>query len=237
MIRSASQTRSSSRAPASTTCSRRSGWSCQSTGLVVITGPSGSGKSSLAFDTLYAEGQRRYVESLVRVRAAVPRPDGEAEVRAHSRLVADDRDPAKDRGIESALDGWHDRPRSTTTSACSTRVPASSAAISATVRSVRGPRVRSSTSLPSCPRRRRSPCFRRKRRIARASFASCSSSSQKAGFVRVRIDGMIVRLDEVGSGAREAEEALDRIGHRSDHYQQGRQGSVDRLRRDRVARR
>jgi excinuclease ABC subunit A len=32
--------------------------------LVVVTGPSGSGKSSLAFDTLYAEGQRRYVESL-----------------------------------------------------------------------------------------------------------------------------------------------------------------------------
>src|SRR3990167_10979744 len=32
--------------------------------LIVITGVSGSGKSSLAFDTLYAEGQRRYVESL-----------------------------------------------------------------------------------------------------------------------------------------------------------------------------
>lgn len=32
--------------------------------LIVITGPSGSGKSSLAFDTIYAEGQRRYVESL-----------------------------------------------------------------------------------------------------------------------------------------------------------------------------
>ena len=32
--------------------------------MVVITGVSGSGKSSLAFDTLYAEGQRRYVESL-----------------------------------------------------------------------------------------------------------------------------------------------------------------------------
>ena len=32
--------------------------------LVVLTGVSGSGKSSLAFDTLYAEGQRRYVESL-----------------------------------------------------------------------------------------------------------------------------------------------------------------------------
>ena len=32
--------------------------------LIVITGVSGSGKSSLAFDTIYAEGQRRYVESL-----------------------------------------------------------------------------------------------------------------------------------------------------------------------------
>ena len=32
--------------------------------LVILTGISGSGKSSLAFDTIYAEGQRRYVESL-----------------------------------------------------------------------------------------------------------------------------------------------------------------------------
>ena len=31
--------------------------------LIVVTGPSGSGKSSLVFDTLYAEGQRRYVET------------------------------------------------------------------------------------------------------------------------------------------------------------------------------
>ena len=34
--------------------------------LTVITGLSGSGKSSLAFDTIYAEGQRRYVESRCR---------------------------------------------------------------------------------------------------------------------------------------------------------------------------
>lgn len=45
--------------------------------LIVVTGLSGSGKSSLAFDTLYAEGQRRYVESL-RLRAAVSVTDGEA---------------------------------------------------------------------------------------------------------------------------------------------------------------
>jgi excinuclease ABC subunit A len=47
--------------------------------LVVITGPSGSGKSSLAFDTLYAEGQRRYLESLSAYARhfleQVPKPD------------------------------------------------------------------------------------------------------------------------------------------------------------------
>lgn len=36
--------------------------------LVVMTGLSGSGKSSLAFDTIYADGQRRYVESLSSMR-------------------------------------------------------------------------------------------------------------------------------------------------------------------------
>lgn len=47
--------------------------------LVVITGPSGSGKSSLAFDTLYAEGQRRYLESLSsyarQFLEQIPKPD------------------------------------------------------------------------------------------------------------------------------------------------------------------
>src|SRR5210317_1105660 len=47
--------------------------------LVVITGVSGSGKSSLAFDTLFAEGQRQYIESLsIYARQyldAIPRPD------------------------------------------------------------------------------------------------------------------------------------------------------------------
>ena len=47
--------------------------------LVVITGLSGSGKSSLAFDTIYAEGQRRYVESLSAYARQfveqIPRPD------------------------------------------------------------------------------------------------------------------------------------------------------------------
>ncbi|HFC30955.1 MAG TPA: excinuclease ABC subunit UvrA, partial [Oceanospirillales bacterium] len=47
--------------------------------LIVITGLSGSGKSSLAFDTIYAEGQRRYVESLSayarQFLSLMPKPD------------------------------------------------------------------------------------------------------------------------------------------------------------------
>lgn len=42
--------------------------------LIVFTGLSGSGKSSLAFDTIYAEGQRKYVESLC-LRPSVPGAD------------------------------------------------------------------------------------------------------------------------------------------------------------------
>ena len=51
--------------------------------FVVITGLSGSGKSSLAFDTIFAEGQRRYVESLVGVCASVHRPDGQTGCGLH----------------------------------------------------------------------------------------------------------------------------------------------------------
>ena len=50
--------------------------------LVVVTGPSGSGKSSLAFDTIYAEGQKRYVESLSayarQFLEQLPKPDVDA---------------------------------------------------------------------------------------------------------------------------------------------------------------
>ena len=43
--------------------------------IIVITGLSGSGKSSLAFDTLYAEGQRRYVESVSYTHLTLPTRD------------------------------------------------------------------------------------------------------------------------------------------------------------------
>ena len=51
--------------------------------LVVVTGPSGSGKSSLAFNTIYAAGRRRYLESLSVYARQPPRPIARPDV-AHT---------------------------------------------------------------------------------------------------------------------------------------------------------
>ena len=75
--------------------------------LTVITGLSGSGKSSLAFDTIYAEGQRRYVESLSayarQFLGLMEKPD----VDSIEGLVARDLDRAEDRRPQSAVDRRH----------------------------------------------------------------------------------------------------------------------------------
>ncbi len=75
--------------------------------MTVCCGPSGSGKSSLALDTIYAEGQRRYVEIAVELRPPVPRPGAEAEGRARQRPVAGHQHRAEDDQQEPALDGRH----------------------------------------------------------------------------------------------------------------------------------
>ena len=75
--------------------------------LVVITGVSGSGKSSLAFDTLYAEGQRRYVESLSsyarQFMGKMPKP----ECNAILRTPAGYSDRAEGQHAQSAKHRWH----------------------------------------------------------------------------------------------------------------------------------
>ena len=76
--------------------------------LTVCCGPSGSGKSSLAIDTLYAEGQRRYVESLSQLRPAVPR----ARCRSRRSSTISGLSPAiaieqKTTEQEPAVDGRH----------------------------------------------------------------------------------------------------------------------------------
>src|SRR5438270_12105822 len=67
--------------------------------LTVITGLSGSGKSSLAFDTIYAEGQRRYVETLSaytrQLLAPMERPDVASTVGLSPSLSIDQHTPSR----------------------------------------------------------------------------------------------------------------------------------------------
>ena len=76
--------------------------------LIVFTGLSGSGKSSLAFDTIYAEGQRRYVESLSSYARQFLGSDGQARRRRHRGPVAGDRDRPEVGRPQPPLDGRHD---------------------------------------------------------------------------------------------------------------------------------
>ena len=161
--------------------------------LVVITGLSGSGKSSLAFDTIYAEGQRRYVESLSGLCAAVPRHDAEAGRRPYHRPVAGDLDRAEDHLEEPALDRRH-RHRDLRLPAAAVR--AGRHALLARRPGCRSRRSRSarwSTSPWRCPRGRAPTCWRRSCATARASTARSSPDLLKQGFQRVKVNGDVPR--------------------------------------------
>ena len=145
--------------------------------LIVFTGLSGSGKSSLAFDTIFAEGQRRYVESPVGLRPPVPRPDGQARRRLHRgplarRLDRPEVDAAATRARPSARS-----PRSTTTSACCSRGSGARTARSAARRSRGRRRSRSSTASWSSTEGTRFQVLAPvDPRAARASTSTCSAS-------------------------------------------------------------
>ena len=124
--------------------------------LVVLTGLSGSGKSSLAFDTLYAEGQRRYVESLSsyarQFLGQMEKPDVDYIEGLSPAISIDQKTTSKNRSAPSR--------RSTTTCACSTRASASRTAPSAAGRSASRPWTRWSTRSSPCRSARASRCSR-----------------------------------------------------------------------------
>ena len=104
-------------------------------------------------------------------------------------------------------------------------------------RSARRRRSRSSTRSCELPEgTRRSCCSRRSSRTARASSASCSPSAQKRGFVRVRVDGMVVRARRAAR-ARQEEEARHRARRRPrSSLEGGHPRPAHRLGRDGAAR-
>ena len=139
--------------------------------LVVFTGLSGSGKSSLAFDTIYAEGQRRYVESLSayarQFLEMMQKPDVD-HIDGLSPAISIEQ---KTTSQQPALDRRHGHrdlrlpaPACSRASACPTRRPPG-------CRSRARPSRRWSTACSRCPRARGSICSRRSCAAARASTA------------------------------------------------------------------
>ena len=164
--------------------------------LVVITGPSGSGKSSLAFDTLYAEGQRRYVESL----SAYARQFlGQMEKPKYERI----------RGLSPTIaiqqKSAASNPRSTVGTI--TEIYDYLRVLYARVGEQRchqcgGPVAKRSAAeivdeLAALPDKTQVTLLAPKAENRKGEFKDLLGEARKAGFVRVRIDGMIVRLEDV----------------------------------------
>ncbi len=164
--------------------------------LVVFTGVSGSGKSSLAFDTLYAEGQRRYVESL----SAYARQFlGQMEKPKYDYLgglsptIAIEQKSASSnpRSTVGTVTEIYDYLRVLYARAgeqrchqCGGPVAARSAAEIVDELLDLPPRSKITLLAPMADNRK-------------GEFMDLFTDARKAGFARVRIDGMVVRLDEV----------------------------------------
>ena len=81
--------------------------------LIVFTGVSGSGKTSLAFDTIYVEGQRRYIESLStyarRYMGDLPKPDADSISGISPTIAIEQKSVGKNpRSIVGTLTGIYD---------------------------------------------------------------------------------------------------------------------------------
>ncbi|MBI3087548.1 MAG: excinuclease ABC subunit UvrA [Candidatus Omnitrophica bacterium] len=163
--------------------------------LIVVTGLSGSGKSSLAFDTLYAEGQRRYVESLSayarQFLERLEKPDVDA-IEGLSPAIA----------IEQRTAGGN--PRSTV--ATQTEIYDYLRVLFARAGQPRCPRCRISISQQSAqeivtqvmqlPRKASLTILAPLVRGRKGEYAEVFRDVKRQGFVRVRVDRRLYDLDE-----------------------------------------
>ncbi|MCI0435912.1 MAG: hypothetical protein L0271_20050, partial [Gemmatimonadetes bacterium] len=176
--------------------------------LVVLTGPSGSGKSSLAFDTLYAEGQRRYVESLStyakQFLERMEKPAVDAVEGISPAVAIEQKNPTKtSRSTVGTATETYDYLRLLWARAGRTHCPECGRhVVPDTVQSVtdavlalgEGTRLLITFPLP---------------RSARVSHGTIVQNLLALGFVRVRVDGASVDLAEAGT---EPGAALDLAG-------------------------
>jgi excinuclease ABC subunit A len=164
--------------------------------LVVFTGVSGSGKSSLAFDTLYAEGQRRYVESLSsyarQFLGQMEKPKYD-HIRGLSPTIAIEQKSASSnpRSTVGTITEIYDYLRVLYARAGEQRCHQCGGKISA--RSA----AEIVDELMTLPARSKVTLLAPKAENRKGEFRELLEEARQAGFARVRIDGMVIRLDEV----------------------------------------
>ena len=164
--------------------------------LVVFTGVSGSGKSSLAFDTLYAEGQRRYVESLSAYarqflgQMEKPRYD---QLRGLSPTIAIEQKSASSnpRSTVGTVTEIYDYLRVLYARAGEQRCHLCGGEVSA--RSA----AEVVEELFTLPAESKIILLARKSESRKGEYRDVFEEARKAGFARVRINGVIQRLEEV----------------------------------------
>ncbi len=178
--------------------------------LVVITGPSGSGKSSLAFDTLYAEGQRRYVESLSayarQFLGQMEKPKYE-RIRGLSPTIAIQQKSASSnpRSTVGTITEIYDYLRVLYARAGEQRCHQCGGPVGArTAQQI-------VDELAELPDKTQVTVLAPKAENRKGEFRELFAELQKAGFVRVRIDGMIVRLDDVGALEKQKKHSIELV--------------------------
>ncbi|HEY8490277.1 MAG TPA: excinuclease ABC subunit UvrA, partial [Dehalococcoidia bacterium] len=164
--------------------------------LVVITGLSGSGKSSLAFDTIYAEGQRRYVESLSayarQFLGLMEKPDVDYIEGLSPAISIDQKSTSKNpRSTVGTVTEIYDYLRLLFARAGTPHCPSCGRPIERqTVQQI----VDAILALPTGNRLMiLAPLIRDRKGEHQGVF----EDARRAGFVRVRVDGEIYELDEV----------------------------------------
>jgi excinuclease ABC subunit A len=187
--------------------------------LIVITGPSGSGKSSLAFDVIYAEGQRRFIESLSayarQFLPRLPKPDVDAiEGLSPTMCVRQERPNHNPRSTVGTVTEVLDFLRLLYARVGTPHSPTTGKRLErhTTDQMVRhllalgeGARVTLLAPLGSLPT---------------AKVAAKLAELSKGGFVRARVAGALVELESpprlVGKGAKAVDVVIDRIVVRAD---------------------
>ncbi len=161
--------------------------------LVVFTGVSGSGKSSLAFDTLYAEGQRRYVESLSSyARQFLGQLDKPAydRIRGLSPTIAIEQKTASSnpRSTVGTITEIYDYLRVLYARIGDQHCPSCGRPVAA----LSTQQIMGELTRLACPILLLAPLVENRK----GEFREVLADLQHRGFVRVRVDGKVVRLDE-----------------------------------------